>query len=56
MKTEMSVDDGIKLLVDCGFLKPDNKDNPLSSRYFIIPSVYRTALGIKSSGIKKSVI
>lgn len=40
-------------LILCGFLRPSDGINPLSSKKFDIPFAYKAALGIKSTGKKK---
>lgn len=49
-KNEKEIEEIIKKLIESGFLRPENKNNPLSSPRFEIPYVYKTALGIKSTG------
>ncbi|MDP3765898.1 MAG: hypothetical protein Q8R04_05280 [Nanoarchaeota archaeon] len=53
-KSEQEIEGYIRLLLNVGFLKPENKQNPMSSQYFDIPYVYKTPLGIKSTGAKKT--
>ncbi|MBU2496861.1 MAG: hypothetical protein KJ767_02280 [Nanoarchaeota archaeon] len=51
-RDEKEIENIIKRLIDSGFIRPENRTNPLSSPRFEIPYVYKTALGIKSTGRK----
>lgn len=54
-KPKEEIEKIINFLIDCGFLRPEDRANPLSSNTFEIPFIYKTALGIKSSGAKKLI-